>query len=106
LEKEKLYRSLREEGVGQPPGDLGDVAGRLAARGLTPAEASAQYEAELRMAGEFGIDSPFVYAPQMKITFGTASGRAAGEPEPLPAMIGRERQASGRLRIDPEEAER
>ncbi|MBB6735151.1 class I SAM-dependent methyltransferase [Cohnella zeiphila] len=102
--KELLYQSLREEGVGQPPGDRDDIISRLAARGLTPEEASAQYEAERRAAEEFGSDSAFVYAPQMKITFGTVSGRASGEP--VPAIVGRERQASGQLRIDPEEAER
>ncbi len=39
-------------------------------RGLTFAEALAQYEAELRFFEVFHIHASLVYAPNMKITFG------------------------------------
>lgn len=69
--KDKLFRSLREEGIGQEPGDEMEVINNFMSRGLTEDEALAQYEAELKFNKEFGEDFWLTYAPNMKITFGT-----------------------------------
>ncbi|MBD0381371.1 class I SAM-dependent methyltransferase [Paenibacillus sedimenti] len=69
--KNKLYHSLREEGLGQKPGDLNVTINNLMKRGLTQEEARDQYEAELLFSNEFGEGSWLTYAPNMKITFGT-----------------------------------
>ncbi|MFC5405866.1 methyltransferase domain-containing protein [Cohnella soli] len=71
LNKKKLYLSLKEEGIGQVPGDKDGVLNSLATRGLTREEAEKQYEAELLLSQEFSEKSWLTYAPNMKITFGT-----------------------------------
>lgn len=68
--KERLFSSLREEGLGEIPGDLEEIINNLINRGLTLEEARDQYEAELLFSKEFGIKSSLTYAPNMKITFG------------------------------------
>lgn len=68
--KEKLYHSLKEEGIAGNPGDKQQFIGRLIDRGLTYDDALTQYEAELRFFKAFHIHSSLVYAPNMKITFG------------------------------------
>lgn len=68
--KEKLYHSLKEEGIAGDPGDKQQFIERLMARGLTYDDALAQYEAELKFFKTFHLHSSLVYAPNMKITFG------------------------------------
>jgi SAM-dependent methyltransferase len=68
--KERLFSSLREEGLGEIPGDLEGIINNLINRGLTLDEARDQYEAELLFSKEFGIKSSLTSAPNMKITFG------------------------------------
>lgn len=69
-DKNDLYQSLKEEGIAGDPGDKQQFVERLIARGLTYDNALAQYEAELRFFKIFHVYSFFVYAPNMKITFG------------------------------------
>ncbi|MGE6346124.1 class I SAM-dependent methyltransferase [Bacillus mycoides] len=69
-DKQGLYNSLKEEGIAGNPGDKQQFIERLMSRGLTFAEALAQYEAELRFFEVFHIHSALVYAPNMKITYG------------------------------------
>ena len=69
-DKNDLYQSLKEEGIAGDPGDKQQFVERLIARGLTYDNALAQYEAELRFFNIFHVYSSFVYAPNMKITFG------------------------------------
>ncbi|EOP70455.1 class I SAM-dependent methyltransferase [Bacillus cereus] len=69
-DKQGLYNSLKEEGIASNPGEKQQCIDRLMSRGLTFAEALAQYEAELRFFEVFHIHAPLVYAPNMKITFG------------------------------------
>ncbi|NOV02120.1 methyltransferase domain-containing protein [Paenibacillus planticolens] len=68
---QRLYSSLKEEGIGGNPGDEDIFVRNLMSRGLTEREAQSQYEAELRFSKEFQMDSFLTYAPNMKITFGT-----------------------------------
>lgn len=68
--KEKLYHSLKEEGIAGNPGDKQQFIERLMARRLTYDDALTQYEAELRFFKAFQMHSSLVYAPNMKITFG------------------------------------
>ncbi|MDZ5610316.1 methyltransferase domain-containing protein [Bacillus pseudomycoides] len=74
-DKQQLYHSLKEEGIGNTPAEKDDFIGRLIKRGLTYNEAITQYEAELRFSKEFTIDSSLVYAPSMKITFGIVKNK-------------------------------
>ncbi|WP_263703914.1 class I SAM-dependent methyltransferase [Bacillus thuringiensis] len=69
-DKEKLYHSLKEEGIAGDPGDKQRFIERLMARGLIYNYALAQYEAELKFFSAFHIHFSLVYAPNMKITFG------------------------------------
>ncbi|RED66181.1 class I SAM-dependent methyltransferase [Cohnella lupini] len=69
--KERLYHSLREEGIGQAPGDYNETVDNLKKRGLAGEEAEKQYEAELLLSQQFGESSWLTYAPNMKISFGT-----------------------------------
>jgi SAM-dependent methyltransferase len=69
-DKQGLYNSLKEEGIASNPGEKQQFIDRLMSRGLTFAEAIAQYEAELRFFEVFHIHASLVYAPNMKITFG------------------------------------
>lgn len=70
-QKNKLYHSLKEEGLGQNPGDAKQNVDNLIARGLSADEAKRQYEAELAFSSVFNRDSWLMYAPNMKISFGT-----------------------------------
>ncbi|PGK35133.1 methyltransferase [Bacillus anthracis] len=69
-DKQRLYHSLKEEGVSGNLGDKQQFIERLMVRGLTYDYALAQYEAELQFFKAFHIHSSLVYAPNMKITFG------------------------------------
>ncbi|WP_337100236.1 class I SAM-dependent methyltransferase [Paenibacillus sp. YIM B09110] len=69
--RDKLYQSLRDEGIGQQPGDLQALIASLTARGLKEEEAKEQYEAELSFSQLFHEESWLTYAPNMKISFGT-----------------------------------
>lgn len=71
--KERLYQSLREEGIGQEPDEPSMTMEQLVRRGLTAEEAQAQYAAELKLFQKFDSDSWLTYAPNMKISFGTVS---------------------------------
>ena len=70
LEKEKLFYSLKEEGVGGEPETKDQFIESLIKRGVTFEEAKNQFEAELLLSQVFNMDSSFLYAPSMKITFG------------------------------------
>lgn len=69
--KERLFQSLRFEGLGQEPGDYHRIMNQLTGRGLSYEEAREQYEAEQRFSKKFGEHTWLTYAPNMKITFGT-----------------------------------
>lgn len=66
----RLFQSLREEGLGQIPGEINEVINSLMQRGLTQEEAYRQYKAEKMFSEEFEEKSWLTYAPNMKITFG------------------------------------
>lgn len=68
--KQKMYQSLKEEGVGSPPINREEFIQGLIKREITMNEAEKQYEAELLFSQIFNIDSSLLYAPSMKITFG------------------------------------
>lgn len=68
--KQKMYHSLKEEGVGSPPINREEFIQGLIKREITMNEAEKQYEAELLFSQIFNIDSSLLYAPSMKITFG------------------------------------
>jgi hypothetical protein len=70
-EKNNLFHSLKEEGIGQEPGDSEEVNDSLTTRGLTCNEAKSQYEAELTFSKKFDDESWLTYAANMKISFGT-----------------------------------
>ena len=70
LEKEKLFYSLKEEGVGGEPVTKDQFIKSLMKRGVTLKESQEQFEAELLFSQVFNIDSSLLYAPSMKITFG------------------------------------
>lgn len=74
-EKQQLYHSLKEEGIGNTPAEKKEFIERLVNRGLAYNEAMAQYEAELQLSKEFTMDSSLVYAPSMKITFGIVKSK-------------------------------
>ncbi|MEJ3718150.1 class I SAM-dependent methyltransferase [Paenibacillus polymyxa] len=69
--KNMLYSALREEGLGQEPNGVSEVLNNLLSRGLNETEAQKQYEAEATFSKEFSDESWLVYAPNMKISFGT-----------------------------------
>lgn len=69
-DKQNMYHSLKEEGVGATPINREEFIEGLINRGITMNEAEKQYEAELLFSQLFNIDSSFLYAPSMKITFG------------------------------------
>ncbi len=66
-----LYSALREEGLGQGPNGVSKMINNLLSRGLNETEAQKQYEAEATFSKEFSDESWLVYAPTMKISFGT-----------------------------------
>ncbi|MGG4090967.1 class I SAM-dependent methyltransferase [Paenibacillus lautus] len=72
-EKDRLFQSLKEEGIGQELEDSVKVVEQLVQRGLSVEEAQAQYAAELKLFQVFDSDSWLTYAPNMKISFGTVS---------------------------------
>lgn len=69
-DKQKLFHSLKEDGVGGEPVNKSEFIESLQKRGITIKEAHEQFEAELLFSQIFNIDSSFIYAPSMKITFG------------------------------------
>jgi len=69
-DKQKLYNSLKEDGLGKGPANREEFIEGLINRGLTLKEAQKQYEAELLLSQVFNINSSLIYAPSMKITFG------------------------------------
>lgn len=71
---ESLYKSLSEDGIGGMPGEQISIIESLMNRGLSQQEAEQQYEKELFFASHFnkqGTEEHFVFAPTMKISFGT-----------------------------------
>jgi SAM-dependent methyltransferase len=68
---QRLFSALREEGIGEFPGDERNFIDKLMNRGLTESEAQSQYEAELLFSKLFNENSVLTYAPNMKISFGT-----------------------------------
>lgn len=74
-EKQQLYHALKEEGIGNTPAEKDGFIERLISRGLTYNEVIAQYQAELNFSKEFTLESSFVYAPSMKITFGIVKNK-------------------------------
>lgn len=69
-DKEKLYNSLLEDGIGKAPTNRETFIQGLISRGVTREEAHKQYESELLLSQLFSINSSLVCAPSMKITFG------------------------------------
>ncbi|MFE6170427.1 methyltransferase [Viridibacillus arvi] len=69
-DKKKLFNSLKEDGVGGEPINKDQFIESLTKRGVTFKEAQEQFEAELLFSQVFNMDSSFIYAPSMKITFG------------------------------------
>lgn len=70
IDKQRLYDSLKQEGLGADPAEKKEFIEHLINRGTTFTEAKDQYEAELRFSKVFNINSSLIYAPSMKITFG------------------------------------
>ncbi|ANY67843.1 hypothetical protein BBD42_16210 [Paenibacillus sp. BIHB 4019] len=56
-----LYNSLKEEGLGQEPGDAKSIISNLLTIGLNDNEAKEQYEAELTFSKEFSSQSWLTY---------------------------------------------
>jgi SAM-dependent methyltransferase len=69
-DKQKLFYSLKEDGVGGEPVNKDKFIDSLIKRGVTFKEAQEQFEAELLFSQVFNMDSSLIYAPSMKITFG------------------------------------
>lgn len=69
-EKEKLYGSLKEDGIGEKPVSRESFIEGLISRGLILKEAEKQYESELLFSQIFNTNSSLVWSPCMKITFG------------------------------------
>jgi hypothetical protein len=69
-DKQKLYNSLREDGLGEEPSNREAFIEGLINRGVTLKEAQEQYEAELLFSQVFNINSSIICTPSMKITFG------------------------------------
>lgn len=74
-EKEQLFSSLKEEGVGAKPVNKNQFMDSLINRGVTFKQAEQQYEAELLFSQLFNIESSLLYAPNMKITYGEIKRR-------------------------------
>jgi SAM-dependent methyltransferase len=68
--KQKLYSSLKEEGIGESPDDREEFIQRLVNKGASIEEAQNQYNAELLFSKIFNMDTSLTYAPNLKITFG------------------------------------
>lgn len=69
-DKQKLFNSLKEDGVGGEPVNKDQFIESMQKRGVTVKEAQEQFEAELLFSQVFDMDSSLIYAPSMKITFG------------------------------------
>ncbi|WP_172372278.1 methyltransferase [Sporosarcina jiandibaonis] len=69
-DKQKLFYSLKEDGIGGEPVNKDQFIDRLIKRSITFKEAQEQFEAELLFSQVFNMDSSLTYAPSMKITFG------------------------------------
>ncbi|MFD1737546.1 methyltransferase [Bacillus salitolerans] len=69
-DKQKLFNSLKEDGVGGEPVNIDQFIESLQKQGVTIKEAQEQFEAELLFSQVFNMDSSLIYAPSMKITFG------------------------------------
>ncbi|MFS0674899.1 class I SAM-dependent methyltransferase [Ornithinibacillus sp. 179-J 7C1 HS] len=69
-DKQKLFHSLKEDGVGGELVNKDQFIESLQKRGVTVKEAEEQFEAELLFSEVFNMDSSLLYAPSMKITFG------------------------------------
>ncbi|MCG7345493.1 class I SAM-dependent methyltransferase [Sporosarcina sp. ACRSL] len=69
-DNERLYNSLKEEGVGEEPARKESYIKDLIIRGLTLEEAQKQYESVFLFSQVFNINSSLAWAPSMKITFG------------------------------------
>ncbi|WP_042149752.1 methyltransferase domain-containing protein [Paucisalibacillus sp. EB02] len=74
-DKQKLFSSLKEEGIGGEPVSEEQFIERLLKRGISFKEAQDQYEAELLFSQVFNMDSSLIYAPSMKITYGEIRGQ-------------------------------
>ena len=68
--KEKLFHSLKQDGVGGEPINKDQFIKNLIKRGVPHKDAQQQFEAERLFSQIFNMDSYFIYAPSMKITFG------------------------------------
>ena len=68
--KEKLFYSLKQDGVGGEPINKDQFIKNLIKRGVPHNDAQQQFEAERLFSQVFNMDSYFLYAPNMKITFG------------------------------------
>lgn len=69
--KDTLYRALKEEGLGHKPDHRSEFINNLISRGLNENEAKEEYAAEVTFSEKFSEESWLVYAPNMKISFGT-----------------------------------
>lgn len=69
--KNTLYRSLKEEGLGQEIHPSSEAINNLMSRELDEIEAKEQYEAEKTFSENFSLESWLTYAPNMKISYGT-----------------------------------
>ncbi|MBB4826369.1 SAM-dependent methyltransferase [Sporosarcina luteola] len=74
-EKEGLFHSLKEDGVGDVPENKETYIASLVKRGVTLEEAQEQYDSVLLFAQSFHMNSSLVWAPGMKITFGEITSK-------------------------------
>ncbi len=74
-DKQKLFNSLKEDGVGGEPASKEQFIESLYKRGVTVNEAQEQFVAEMLFSQVFNIDSSLIYAPSMKITFGEINAK-------------------------------
>ncbi|WP_391209301.1 methyltransferase domain-containing protein [Psychrobacillus sp. L4] len=70
IDKQNLYNSLKEEGLGREPSPREEFIRNIINRGVPFKEAEEQFEAELLFSQVFTMNSSLIYAPSMKITFG------------------------------------
>lgn len=69
-QKRTLYASLKEDGIGTEPVNKEQFIENLIKRGVSAAHAQEQFDAEFLFSQAFHLESSFIYAPSMKITFG------------------------------------
>ncbi|WP_274365308.1 class I SAM-dependent methyltransferase [Paenibacillus thermotolerans] len=73
-DKEKLYRTICDEGFSAPPPSEEKFVGNLIKRGLSEEEARSQFEAELLLHTEFsqnGLQYHSIFAGTMRVSYGT-----------------------------------